>query len=120
VAAIEHSGGLSLLRDFIHESLYHPGFGYFASRDVPVGRMPKPLDFRSLLGQGGYNYALAKAYSQLQVTTNKGVLLLCAHVQSINTSFDKRIPPHPPNSAPEPDIACQWWREVRDLGILVF
>lgn len=66
-AAGERGAGLTLLRNFIHESLYHLKYGYFANRDVPVGRLTAPMAFNSLLGQDGYNYTLSRAYTRLQV-----------------------------------------------------
>ncbi len=63
-----------LLRDFIHDSLYNPGHGYFAASKAPVSCLPSPFDFRILLGRDGYNYALDRVYKQLQVVGMLGRL----------------------------------------------
>lgn len=46
-----------LLRDFIHEALYNPAFGYFQQRDVVAGvggeqssSIGEGLDFNDMLG----------------------------------------------------------------------
>jgi hypothetical protein len=39
-----------LVRDYIHDSLYHPTEGYFTSRPVSVGELPERLDFHRFQG----------------------------------------------------------------------
>ena len=44
------SGGGRLVREFVHDSLYHATEGYFHVRASAVGRLPAPIHFGSLLG----------------------------------------------------------------------
>jgi len=53
-----------LVRDFIHDSLYHPVEGYFTSRPVSVGETPQPLEFVSMLGQRHYTSTLDSLYKE--------------------------------------------------------
>lgn len=45
---------LLLMRDFIHQSLYHPTMGYFNSNAPPVGRIPEAINFKKLVGKAEY------------------------------------------------------------------
>lgn len=50
------------MRNFVHQSLYSPAFGYFTSR-VVVGRCGEPIDFGSLKGQAEWLEVLTKLYA---------------------------------------------------------
>jgi Putative S-adenosyl-L-methionine-dependent methyltransferase len=52
-----------LLRDFIQEALYSKQSGYFVAGGSVVGKLPKPLQFRTLLDRSEYNTAISSAYS---------------------------------------------------------
>jgi hypothetical protein len=55
------------VRDFIHESLYHPVTGYFSRHASPVGRVDPPIDFGALPGREGYQRKLHELYHQQKV-----------------------------------------------------
>ena len=42
-----------LVREYIHDSLYHPTEGYFTSRPVSVGVLPERLNFHRFQGARG-------------------------------------------------------------------
>jgi hypothetical protein len=52
------------VRDFIHDSLYHPVTGYFSRHASPVGRVDPPIDFGTLPGREGYQRKLHELYHQ--------------------------------------------------------
>ena len=52
-----------LSRDFISESLYGHGTGYFATREVIL--TPKQIDFGNLLGKREYKQTLSQLYKEL-------------------------------------------------------
>lgn len=54
-----------LVRDFILDSLYNPKYGYFASQEAVVGRIPEPIDFSQLWGRPGYTKLLSKLYREI-------------------------------------------------------
>ncbi len=54
----------SQLRDFLHDSLYHPSEGYFNAREPPVG-VGKPLDLPSLAGEDAYRAVVRRQYDDL-------------------------------------------------------
>ncbi|KIZ02889.1 hypothetical protein MNEG_5074 [Monoraphidium neglectum] len=56
-----------LLRDFIHESLYHPVLGYFSRARPPLARLPEPIQFGQLVGQTEYRLKLQQLHKQLEV-----------------------------------------------------
>ncbi|GAX75066.1 hypothetical protein CEUSTIGMA_g2510.t1 [Chlamydomonas eustigma] len=57
-----------LLRDFIHQSLYHPTLGYF-NRDVPVvGHLEGPINYWKVYCQEEWNIMINKKYKELQVS----------------------------------------------------
>jgi hypothetical protein len=76
-----------LLRDFIHESLYHPTHGYFSRRAPPVGALPEPIDFPSLGGHQAYLHKLQHCYQQLQVHTMHACFASCFAVASGPPSY---------------------------------
>jgi hypothetical protein len=41
------------VREYIHDSLYHPTEGYFTSRPVSVGVLPERLNFHRFQGARG-------------------------------------------------------------------
>ncbi|GBF96788.1 hypothetical protein Rsub_09644 [Raphidocelis subcapitata] len=59
-------GGM-LMRDFIHNSLYHPELGYFNRATPPLARLPEPIQFGSLVGQAEYRLRLQQLYRELGV-----------------------------------------------------
>ncbi|KAK3261247.1 hypothetical protein CYMTET_29835, partial [Cymbomonas tetramitiformis] len=65
-----------LLRDFIHDSLYHPSQGYFVARSFSVGEMEKPLAFRAIAGRQHYYDGLDNLYKRLEVSWLTPVELL--------------------------------------------
>eukprot|EP00742_Colponemidia_sp_Colp-10_P001435 GILJ01001544.1.p1 GENE.GILJ01001544.1~~GILJ01001544.1.p1 ORF type:complete len:412 (+),score=59.00 GILJ01001544.1:95-1330(+) len=52
------------VREFIFDRLYHPQEGYFSAANTPVGVIPQPIDFQSLLGKHDYLKAIRAAYPQ--------------------------------------------------------
>lgn len=52
-----------LLREYIHESLYHPTHGYFSNKQSPLLHHTRPIDFRSLTCRAQYESAVAATYS---------------------------------------------------------
>mmetsp|Transcript_22774 Transcript_22774/g.70750 ORF Transcript_22774/g.70750 Transcript_22774/m.70750 type:complete len:157 (-) Transcript_22774:86-556(-) len=60
-------GGV-LLRDFIHDSLYNPVYGYFVANASVVGAMPSPIDFRNLTGRSHYLQEVSLMYKQLDAS----------------------------------------------------
>lgn len=57
------------VRDFIHDSLYHPVSGYFSRHASPVGRVDPPIDFRALPGREGYQRKLHELYHQQKASS---------------------------------------------------
>lgn len=55
------------VRDFIHDSLYNPRYGYFAAQAAPVGTLRAPIDFRRLQGHKHYLRTVQEVYQELQV-----------------------------------------------------
>uniref|UniRef100_A0A1D2AF11 Protein arginine methyltransferase NDUFAF7 n=1 Tax=Auxenochlorella protothecoides TaxID=3075 RepID=A0A1D2AF11_AUXPR len=60
-------GPRRLVRDFIHDSLYHPTEGYF-SKGPSVGTPPAPIDFASLGNELAYFNRVQALYTSLQVS----------------------------------------------------
>ncbi len=54
----------SQLRDFLHDSLYHPSEGYFNAREPPVG-VGVPLDLPALAGEDAYRAEVRRQYDDL-------------------------------------------------------
>ena len=54
------------LRDFLHDSLYHPTEGYFSAQQPPVG-VGKPLDLPSLSDEDAYRMEVRRQYDDLAV-----------------------------------------------------
>ncbi|PRW05767.1 S-adenosyl-L-methionine-dependent methyltransferase [Chlorella sorokiniana] len=63
---------VQLVRDFIHDLLYHPSEGYFskqtASGAAVVGTLRQPLNFSSFAGQTEYLMAVQNLYKELQAS----------------------------------------------------
>ncbi|KAK9825352.1 hypothetical protein WJX81_001851 [Elliptochloris bilobata] len=55
-----------LLRDFLHDRLYHPTEGYFSAHQPPVG-IGRPLDLPSLSGEDAYRMEVRRQYDDLAV-----------------------------------------------------
>jgi hypothetical protein len=60
---------IAQVRDFIHDSLYHPVTGYFSRHASPVGRVDPPIDFGALPGREGYQRKLHELYHQQKAST---------------------------------------------------
>ena len=54
------------LRDFLHDSLYHPTEGYFSAHKPPVG-MGKPLNLPMLPSEDAYREEVRRQYDDLAV-----------------------------------------------------
>jgi len=52
----------SLVREFIHDSLYNPGYGYF-SHSAEILSFPKPIDFNSIKNQAHLEQVMNQQYS---------------------------------------------------------
>eukprot|EP00250_Pteridium_aquilinum_P015013 c22327_g1_i2 orf=102-1040(+) len=57
-----------LVRDFIHDALYHPHRGYFSVRSGAVGRLPEPITFDRLKGRRQYMQQLSELYKQNDIS----------------------------------------------------
>ncbi|KAL4452506.1 hypothetical protein ABPG75_008168 [Micractinium tetrahymenae] len=72
-----------LVRDFIHDSLYHPSEGYFTKHTAfgagVVGSLQQPLDFASMDGQVEYLQAVQRVYRELQASWLTPVEILQPH-----------------------------------------
>lgn len=53
-----------LTRDFIHDALYNPQYGYFTKRAM-IFSPPSPLDFRSMKNAVDFDEAVAQIYADL-------------------------------------------------------
>eukprot|EP00898_Chlorokybus_atmophyticus_P009186 jgi/Chlat1/9269/Chrsp99S08532 len=65
-AGAENDSAEVLVRGFIHDALYHPQKGFFTANSGVVGRLPQPIDFKSLSGEAEYRRTLASIYKQLR------------------------------------------------------
>ena len=54
------------LRDFLHDSLYHPTEGYFTAQQPPVG-VGRPLDLPALSDEDAYRMEVRRQYDDLAV-----------------------------------------------------
>ncbi|CAK60925.1 unnamed protein product (macronuclear) [Paramecium tetraurelia] len=57
-----------LVRDFIYDRLYHPVEGYFV-KNIQLGALKKPIEFKQLLGYEDYTKKLAENYPENQWLT---------------------------------------------------
>lgn len=51
-----------LTRDFIHDRLYNPNGGYFCQKNVQIGELSEPINFKELLGYEQYTRELSEKY----------------------------------------------------------
>ena len=54
------------LRDFLHDSLYHPTEGYFNAHKPPIG-MGRPLNLPMLPSEDAYREEVRRQYNDLAV-----------------------------------------------------
>lgn len=53
-----------LVRDFIHDALYNPHYGYFSHRAV-IFSPPAPLDFRQMRNAAEFDETVARVYADI-------------------------------------------------------
>lgn len=57
-----------LVRDFIHDALYHPHHGYFSAKSEAVGMLPEPILFNHFTGRRHYMQYLDELYKQHDIS----------------------------------------------------
>ncbi|KAF8315395.1 DUF185-domain-containing protein [Clavulina sp. PMI_390] len=57
-------GVKALVRDFIHDALYNPHYGYFSRRAV-IFSPPEPLPFRGIRNTAEFDNAVARIYAEI-------------------------------------------------------
>lgn len=57
-----------LVRDFIHDALYHPRHGYFSAKSEAVGMLPEPISFNRFTGRRQYMQYLDELYKQNDIS----------------------------------------------------
>lgn len=60
-----------LVRDFIHDALYNPHYGYFSHRAV-IFSPPEPLDFRQMRNAVEFDESVAQVYSDISKAKGPG------------------------------------------------
>lgn len=58
------------LRDFLHDSLYHPTEGYFSAQQPPVG-VGRALDLPSCSDEDAYRMEVRRQYDDLAVRASR-------------------------------------------------
>ncbi|MEW5300862.1 MAG: hypothetical protein WDW36_003761 [Sanguina aurantia] len=56
-----------LLRDFIHNSLYHPTRGFFNAKVPPVGTLLNPINYWKIYCKAELDVVISKKYKELEV-----------------------------------------------------
>lgn len=57
-------GVKTLVRDFIHDALYNPHYGYFSQRAV-IFSPPQPLNFREMRNELEFDETVARVYADI-------------------------------------------------------
>lgn len=65
-------GVKALVRDFIHDALYNPFYGYFSHRAV-IYSAPEPLAFTEMHSSSEFDEAMARVYNDISGATQTPV-----------------------------------------------